>query len=76
MITNSNQVYFAKVLGREVQEEVNNPFDIPCHTKYCLSHIHRLKIFSLPALIPAWAMCSGVVFDTLTSGPRKSTPAS
>jgi len=24
MITNSNQVYFAKVLGREVQEEVLN----------------------------------------------------
>ncbi len=23
MITNSNQVYFAKVLGREVQEEIN-----------------------------------------------------
>jgi hypothetical protein len=36
VITNSNQVYFAKVLGREVQEEVlffPNPADQKSHVK-------------------------------------------
>jgi len=55
-----------------LQEEINSV----CHIKFLLSHIYVLKSFSLPALIPACAMCSGVVFDTLTCGPRKSTPAS
>jgi hypothetical protein len=29
MITNSNQVNFAKVLGREVQEEINTKLKVP-----------------------------------------------
>lgn len=31
-------------------------------------------MFITPAFTPAWAMSSGVVFETLTSGPKKPSP--
>jgi hypothetical protein len=35
---------------------------------------YGLKILMAPALIPAWAISSGVVFEILTSGPKKPSP--